>query len=118
MERSHIDGHVMGGVLEILVQVQPPNPNHLFTSYIVPKVPLQPLINLLGLAIFLVVESCVRDEISTNRSEDLLPESSHEPVVLITHYVLSKPMELEDLPKKHLSTCEAEYRAAMVKRWA
>lgn len=80
----------MSGVVAILTQVQPSNPSPLLPSHVIPKVPLQPLINSLSLAIYLVVVPCARGELSTNQFEELLPESSHEPAAPVTNYVFKK----------------------------
>jgi hypothetical protein len=72
------------------------------SSYIVPQIPFNPLVDNLGLPIYLRVIAGVRCQLCPHQPKQLSPKCPYEPIVPVTDDVLQQPMKSEDLPEEKL----------------
>jgi hypothetical protein len=82
------------------------------SSYIVPQIPFNPLVDNLGLPICLRVIAGARYQLCPHQPKQLSPKCPYEPTVLVTDDVLRQPMKSEDLPEEKLGylNCAILYR--------
>jgi hypothetical protein len=82
------------------------------SSYIVPQIPFNPLVDNLGLPIYLRVIAGARCQLCPHQPKQLSPKCPYEPTVPVTDDVLQKPMKSEDLPEENLGylNCTVLYR--------
>jgi hypothetical protein len=73
------------------------------SSYIVPQIPFNPLVENLGLPIFLRVITGARCQLCPHQLKQLSPKCSYEPTVPVIEDVLRQPMKSKDLPEENLS---------------
>jgi hypothetical protein len=74
----------------------------MLSSYIVPQIPFNPLVDNLGLPICLRVIAGARCQLCPHQLKQLSPKCPYEPSVPVTDDVLRQPMKSEDLPKENL----------------
>jgi hypothetical protein len=70
------------------------------SAYIVPQISFNPLVDNLGLPIFLRVIVGVGCNLCPHQPKKLSPECPHEPTVPVTDDVPWQPMKFEDLPEE------------------
>jgi hypothetical protein len=73
------------------------------SSYIVPQIPFNPLVDNIGLPIYLRVISGDRCQLCPHQPKKLSPKCPYEPTVLVTYDVLQQPMNSEDFPEENIS---------------
>jgi hypothetical protein len=73
------------------------------SSYIVPQIPFNPLVDNLGLPIYLRVITGARCQLCPHQPKQLSPKCPYELTVPITDDVLRQHMKSEDLPEEKLS---------------
>jgi hypothetical protein len=72
------------------------------SSYIVPQIPFNPLVDNLYLPIYLRVIASARYQLCPHQPKQLFPKCPFEPNVPVTDDVLRQPKTLEDLPEEKL----------------
>jgi hypothetical protein len=75
----------------------------LFSSYIVPKIPFNPLVENIDLPIYLRVIAGTMCQLCPHQPKQLSPKFPYEPTIPITDDVLRQPMKSKDLPEEKIS---------------
>jgi hypothetical protein len=84
----------------IFPQVNPFDPWFMMSHHITSEVAFNPFVDYLYLAIHLGVINGTRCHGCTYYIEEILPESSHETAITVTHYGFGKPMQFENFPEE------------------
>ena len=74
----------------------------MLSSYIVPQIPFNPLVENLSLPICLRVIADARCQLCPHQLKQLSLKCPYEPIVPVTDDVLQQPMKSEDLPEEKL----------------
>jgi hypothetical protein len=72
------------------------------SSYIVPQIPFNPLVDNIGLPICLREIASARCQLCPHQLKQLSPKCPYEPTVPVTDDVLRQPMKSEDLLEENL----------------
>jgi hypothetical protein len=72
------------------------------SSYIVPHIPFNPLVENLDLPICLRVIAGARCQLCPHQMKQLSPKCPYEPTIPVTDDVLQQPMKSKDLPEENL----------------
>ena len=75
----------------------------MLSSYIVPQIAFNPLVDNLNLPICLRVIAGARCQLYPHQPKQLSPKFPYEPTIPVTDDVLRQPMKSEDLPEENIN---------------